>query len=69
MVYLTMKTNTLELTGDRVVLTEGNSIATGKMLIVYLDTGRMLLLGEEKKERVKVLIKPKESTATSTPEN
>lgn len=63
------ETNTLELTGESVVLTEGSSVAVGKKLIVYIDTGRMLLLGEEKDDRVRILIDPNDSTSTDSSGN
>ena len=57
------ETNTLELTGDRVVLTEENNIAVGKKLIVNIDTGDMKLLGGEQ-DPIRILIVPNDSTAT-----
>ncbi len=63
------ETNTLELTGERVVLTEGSSVAVGKKLIVYIDTGRLLLLGEEKDDRIRILIDPNDSTSTDSSSN
>ena len=60
------ESNSLKLTGEKVVLTEGGSVAVGNQLIVYLDTGQIFLLGEEN-NRIQILIDNSTSSSADSP--
>ena len=62
------ESNSLKLTGEKVVLTEGGSVAVGNELTVYLDSGRIILLSEED-NRVQILIDNSTSSSADSPSN
>lgn len=52
-----MKTEVVELTGDRVVLSEGKNVFVGCKLTVYMKTGEAKL--ESCGKRVRIQLDPK----------
>lgn len=53
-----MKSNTFQLTGSRVVLSEGGNVAVGCKLTVQMTTGRANLESCKKGGRVQIMINP-----------
>jgi lipopolysaccharide export system protein LptA len=53
-----MKSNTFQLTGSRVVLSEGGNVAVGCKLTVQMNTGKANLESCKKGGRVQIMINP-----------